>query len=152
STRLGQVMTIVGCGAIFMLGLLSNYLFGRYAFSNQQIATIKAVEWPDNEPTTLTSAGQTVIVTLDSSPRETMRAGSSFYYGSDPSGLEQAVPAHPRFGGDAKNNADVRNAEMGKALVVRDMGTDHRVTLVNANGLEVKRPPVKGDYAFAKPT
>lgn len=31
STRLGQVMTLIVCTGFFLLGLISNYLFGRYA-------------------------------------------------------------------------------------------------------------------------
>lgn len=31
STRMGQVMTLILCSAFFLLGLISNYLFGRFA-------------------------------------------------------------------------------------------------------------------------
>ncbi|MEZ6241789.1 MAG: ABC transporter permease [Phycisphaerales bacterium] len=40
STRLGQVMTIVICAGVFVLGLLSNHLIGRYAFDNPAIGVI----------------------------------------------------------------------------------------------------------------
>ncbi len=40
STRLGQVMTIVICAGVFVLGLLSNHLIGRHAYDNPAIGVI----------------------------------------------------------------------------------------------------------------
>lgn len=158
STRLGQVMTIVTCAGIFMLGLLSNHLLGRYAFSNAQIAMIKAVAWPGDEPSDLTRAGQSVRVTLDSAPRTNLKPGDSFYYGPDPSGITLEVPDHPRFEGDPANPADVRGdasspfSAAPPALIVREIGENNELSIVNARGLAVRRPPREGDFAFAKPT
>ena len=44
STRLGQVMTIVICAGVFVLGLLSNHLIGRHAYSNPSIGMVKVSE------------------------------------------------------------------------------------------------------------
>jgi ABC-type transport system involved in multi-copper enzyme maturation permease subunit len=43
STRLGQVMTLVVCAAAYMLGLVSDYLFGRFADDNPLAALCYAV-------------------------------------------------------------------------------------------------------------
>lgn len=49
STRLGQVMTIVACLALFMVGLLSNYFVGRLAFENNPVGQIQAATTVDGE-------------------------------------------------------------------------------------------------------
>lgn len=152
STRLGQVMTIVACAGVFVFGLLSNHFLGRYAFANTQIAVISEVRWDRDEPLTLTRAGESVTIVLDGPPRASLRAGDPFYYGPDPSGLEQAVPPHSRFPGDPKNIDAVREPDAPPGLVIRSIGEKNEIALVNVNNLPVARPPVKGDYAFAKPT
>ncbi len=40
STRLGQIMTIVVCAGVFILGLLSNHLVGRHVYDNPSIGII----------------------------------------------------------------------------------------------------------------
>lgn len=60
STRLGQVMTTVVCAAIFILGLLSNYIAGQHAFTNQHIARVDRIIVPnmeDFDPTPPIAAG-----------------------------------------------------------------------------------------------
>ena len=42
STRLGQVMTIVVCAGVFILGLLSNHFIGRHVFVNQRIGEVSS--------------------------------------------------------------------------------------------------------------
>jgi len=46
STRLGQVLTITICAGVFVIGLLSNYWFGRDIFENQRFAQVAVVESP----------------------------------------------------------------------------------------------------------
>ncbi|MBL4592179.1 MAG: ABC-2 transporter permease, partial [Phycisphaerales bacterium] len=46
STRLGQVMTIVVCGVVFVAGLLSNYMIGRHVFINDRFAQVSIVFSP----------------------------------------------------------------------------------------------------------
>ncbi len=48
STRFGQVVTIVLCAGIFMIGLLSNYWFGRGIFENQRFGQVAVTESPTN--------------------------------------------------------------------------------------------------------
>ncbi len=46
STRLGQVLTIAICTGIFVIGLLSNYWFGRDIFENQRFGQVAVVDSP----------------------------------------------------------------------------------------------------------
>ncbi len=44
STRLGQVMTIVVCAGVFVLGLMSNHLIGRHAYDNPAIGVVGSAQ------------------------------------------------------------------------------------------------------------
>jgi ABC-2 type transport system permease protein len=46
STRLGQVLTIAFCAGIFLIGLLSNYWFGRTIFENNRFGQVALTESP----------------------------------------------------------------------------------------------------------
>jgi ABC-2 type transport system permease protein len=46
STRFGQVITIAFCAGIFLIGLLSNYWFGRDIFENQRFGQVAVTESP----------------------------------------------------------------------------------------------------------
>lgn len=152
STRLKQVMTIVVCAGVFLLGLLSNSLLGRYAFENDRVGVIESVEVPLPEPT-MRRAGDEVTIVLDRLPEERVEVGGSVYYGPNPNGVLLAVPSHGRFEGDATDENDVRRAEAAPSLVVRSIGDGgERLTLVNVNGLGVARLPREGDFVFLTPT
>jgi ABC-2 type transport system permease protein len=152
STRLGQVMTIVISAAVFVAGLLSNYLIGRFAYQNTHIARVESVEIPLDEPT-LTDAGDSVTIVLDAIPRSDFDPGDPVYYGPNPSGIALAVPNQEPFRGDPTNIADVAGPEAPDALVVRDADDETRTyTIVNSGGLNVARLPREGDYVFVTPT
>lgn len=152
STRLKQVMTIVVCAGVFLAGLLSNYLLGRYAFVNEQIAVVRSVEWQEPRPT-LRRAGDEVTVTLDREPTEQLAVGDAFYYGPNPSGVLLAVPAQRKFEGDPTDGNAVRNRESTPSLVVEKIADDGKTyTIVNVNRLPVARLPEQGDFVFKRPT
>jgi ABC-2 type transport system permease protein len=46
STRLGQVLTIAICSGVFVIGLLSNYWFGRSIYENQRFGQVAVVDSP----------------------------------------------------------------------------------------------------------
>jgi ABC-2 type transport system permease protein len=46
STRLGQVLTIAICSGVFVIGLLSNYWFGRGIYENERIGQVAMTESP----------------------------------------------------------------------------------------------------------
>lgn len=48
STRLGQVLTIAICAGVFVIGLLSNYWFGRGIFENSRFGVVAVVDSPTN--------------------------------------------------------------------------------------------------------
>lgn len=48
STRLGQVLTITICAGVFVIGLLSNYWFGRDIFENKRFGQVAVVDSPTN--------------------------------------------------------------------------------------------------------
>lgn len=151
STRLGQVMTIVVCSGVFLLGLLSNHLIGRYAFDNRFISSVRAVELP-REQTALNEAAQSVTLVLQSPPTVQVSLGDSLYFSGDPNGVEQPVPAHAKWGGDPNSSKAVSGADGSKALVVQKIEPPARYTLVNVGGLPVQRVPRVNDYLFVRPT
>ncbi|MBL0922283.1 MAG: ABC transporter permease [Phycisphaerales bacterium] len=149
STRLGQVMTIVVCLGVFLFGLLSNHLVGRRAFVNDPIERIASAEAVVDENGDLSGAGDTWRITLGGDPRVDLTPGDSFFFASDPSGVDLVVPRHRRFAGDLSRPESLRSPESGPALVVTAVEDGSRtVTIVNAGGLAVRRVPVEGDYAF----
>lgn len=155
STRLGQVMTIVVCAGLFVLGLLSNHLLGRHAFDNQQIGVVLEVS-PAVEggqlPESLDRSGRAVVVRLTTPPRVDLKPGTPVYYGPEPNGIALAVPRQGAFTGDAMRERDVFGVEQGPGLVVRSSTDDIQFEFVNVNNLGVKRLPREGDYLFARPT
>ncbi|MDX2114223.1 MAG: ABC transporter permease [Planctomycetota bacterium] len=150
STRLGQVMTIVVCAGVFMLGLLSNHLLGRHAFRNAHIAIVDAVENPDE--LTLARAGDTLTIRLKAVPKVELAPGASLYYAPDPSGLAMAVPSHAPFAGDPGEARDVRGPDARPALVLAAPPDGVSLTLLNTGNLNVERPPRPGDFVFTQPT
>lgn len=48
STRLGQVLTIAICTGVFLIGLLSNYWFGRGIYENNRFGQVAMTESPNN--------------------------------------------------------------------------------------------------------
>jgi len=153
STRFGQVMTIVICGAVFMMGLMSNYLLGRYAFVNEHFAVVEAVSIQYDDDT-IHQAGDTVLMELTANPTIDLRPGTPVYFGPSPNGVALAVPSHQPFRGDVTRPTDVVNPDrFGRSLAVLNFDAEAReLELINAGGLPVARMPQEGDYLFAQPT
>lgn len=153
STRLGQVMTITVCAGVFVLGLLSNHLFGSRAFKNHLVGVVKSAE-PDRDlKGTLDAAGATWKVTFKEPAEVNIKPGDPFYYGPSPNGVALATPPHPGFDGDPTDPIAVVRDGQPASLVVRTVGERRaEYTIVNVNGLHVERPPREGDYVFLKPT
>ncbi len=153
STRLGQVMTIVISGAVFLGGLLSNHLVGRFAYDNDYVAIIQSVEPVPIGETGLAFSGETLTLTLDQVPTDDLVEGTSFYYGPSPQGIKIVTPIHERFKGDLKNPTDISGPEAGRGLVVREYDLESlEFTIIRVGDLSVSRLPVAGDYVFNRPT
>lgn len=152
STRLGQVMTIVVCAGAFILGLMSNYLVGRFAFDNEPVGRIVEVE-PEFDDTTLAEPGDEAVVIIETPARAEFPPGSSFYYGPDPAGVRLAVPPHEPFPGDVDDPFALSDPAAPEALVVtRYEPLPRRFEIVNTGGLPVRRLPSEGDLVFTRPT
>lgn len=65
STRLGQVMTVVICLAVFMLGLLTDTLFGRRAFESKSRGRIVEINVIDDHDDDFSDAGDAYHIRLD---------------------------------------------------------------------------------------
>ncbi|MFG0293927.1 MAG: ABC transporter permease [Phycisphaerales bacterium JB050] len=153
STRLGQVMTIVVCAGVFIGGLMSNYLLGRYAFVNEHFAVVDTVN-TEFEDDTINQAGNSVSLTLTAIPNIDIEPGQPVYFGPAPNGVALAVPKHQPFTGDVTRPNDLVDPDkFGRSLAVQAYDAEEReLTIVNAGGLPVSRMPREGDYLFMQPT
>lgn len=153
STRLGQVMTIVICAAVFLGGLLSNHFIGRFAYQNDYVAIVQSVELPPVGQKGLRSGGETLTLTLDQVPTDDLPVGHSFYYGPSPQGINMAVPTHAPFEGDVNEPTDLRGPDAGNALVVKERDLETLTfTIMTVGKFTPDRLPVEGDYVFNRPT
>jgi ABC-2 type transport system permease protein len=87
STRLGQVMTLVVCAGVFMIGLLSNHLIGRHAFLNDALGVIESVTFEDGTQVGLSAPPARATIRLESPPETQIEPGEPFYFGPSPNGL-----------------------------------------------------------------
>lgn len=152
STRLSQVMTITVCAAAMFLGLLSNYLVGRWAFENRAFGRIAAVEHFLGEEPDMSRAGSKIAIILEVRPDIDLDPGLPIFYGSTPEGLALAVPDAGGFTGDATSQVDLLDPSKGRGLVVSEVRSDKEFVIANANGVAAMRNPDIGDFVFATPT
>lgn len=156
SARLGQVMTIVICCAVFVGGLLSNYFLGQRAIDNEFVARVKEAVpvSASHEPFVRNGDAYKVVFELD--PRQRLPENGLVYYGPNPSGdglcnlgpgpsAEQMAGLSPeeRLSSRALPPAVVVASSSGKEAVLRRIG---------AEGPAATRPPQPGDYVFLRPT
>ena len=155
SSRLSQVMTIVVCAGVFMLGLLSNHFFGRHIYENQAFARVTAVAPLAFDDQDFQDAGDRYTLTLAIPPDDTVMPGMSVYYGPNPSGFDLVPPDFPALtdldNGQLDERVVVGSGMPGRVLIdtVEDAST---LRVVNAGGLPLRRPPQEGDYLFFGPT
>ena len=158
SARLGQVMTIVVCAGVFMLGLLSNYFIGSRAIDNDFVAKILSAEPQLVGMRSLSAPSDAYLVKLEFDPRIQIPVGASFYYGPNPSGWQLAVRPFPKFTGDAADQNQISDRSKPATLVVSaSNGRELTVTRAGADGSIgggdiVIRPPQPGDFIFLRPT
>lgn len=153
STRLGQVMTIVTCASVFLLGLLSDYFFGRHAFTNEPVAEITAAEPADIEQLSFSRPGDRYVLQLSENMKVELEPGQSLYYGPNPNGAFLAVPTFEPFRGDVTRVSDRLGPGAPPGVMVVERA-DRRVTIEHIGGqpLAIRRPPEVGDYVFIEPT
>lgn len=156
STRLGQVMTIVVCGGVFVLGLLSNHFIGRAVYDNELAGRITEVDSPRLEDNPLDRPGETMSITLEVPSAIELKAGSSFYYGPNPNGMALITPPFPPTPQALDLTETVFPPGTPPALVVSSTDpVNERLFTVKAVGEfapDLPRPPKPGDYVFTRPT
>lgn len=140
STRLGQVMTIVVCAGVFMLGLLSNYMIGRHAYRNESVAMVESAEPVLASQPLFNRPGEGYRVVLRAPPKAEIDEGMPLFYGANPNGFMLAGR-----GGRAQG---------GEALGVVATEVDERRLTLEVRGEELipERPPAPGDHVFLQPT
>jgi ABC-2 type transport system permease protein len=149
STRVGQVMTIVICGGVFLLGLLSNYLFGTRAFVNRPIGVVQAATPVTAEDEGFDSKGATYTIELDAMPRDEIKAGDEFRFGPSPGGFPMNSPAFVPFSGDPARDADLFGPDSPPALIIsRAEGRKLTVRNIGREPVPMPRPPQAGDFVF----
>lgn len=156
SARLGQVMTIVICCAVFLGGLLSNYFLGRRAIDNEFVARIKEAVpvSPSHEP--FDRNGHTYKVTFELEPRSRLPENGLIYYGPNPSGAG-LCNLGPGPTADQMAGLSPEERRSSRALppaIVSTGSTGKEVTLVRigADAPAATRPPQPADYIFLRPT
>lgn len=152
STRLGQVMTIVVCLGVFVFSLLSNHLVGRHAFQNELIGRVVEVAADADRDGNFRDAGDRWTITLAAEVPVLLTPATTIYYGGDPGGIEIAVPTYNPFTGDPTVDAELIDPETGPAIVLESVENFRTLTVRNAGGLRVARPPRVGDYLFTAQT
>ncbi len=153
STRLSQVMTLVVCVGVFVLGLLSNHLIGKRAFVNDFAAIIETAEPQRLEFEDFRARGARYDITLKNFPEETLSPGTSIYYGPSPQGLGMAVPDFKPYEGDPADESRLFADDTPSAVIVKNSDRKSMtIQNIGAQSLAVTRPPTEGDYVFTKPT
>lgn len=156
STRLGQVMTIVVCAGVFVLGLVSNQLTGTAAFANKPVAYVREAISDDPADTSFAAQGATYTIVLDGpvlGDAEEFVPGDSFYYGSNANGIGIAVhPFRPFEGNPAARDSLIANQVDPAIIVTAVDGLRLSVRQVGRDPVRIDRPPQPGDAIFRTPT
>lgn len=141
STRLGQVMTIVVCAGVFMVGLLSNSLIGRHAYRNVSVGIVESVAPVLESRVAFDRPGDGYKLLLKSPPRAEIEAGMPLFYGANPNGFRLAGRSEPGADGSARGVVVVSDDDFRQV----DVRLEGDATLAD-------RPPAPGDHVFLTPT
>lgn len=153
SSRLGQVMTLVVCAGVFVFGLMSNHLIGRYAIDNTFMSRIQTATPQRDGMKSLTNPEDAYDLKLETEPRVRLAPGTPFYYGPNPSGYALITPPFTPFKGEVTDLAALSDGSKPAALaVVSQKARDVTIIRTGAPGVLVSRPPQDGDYIFTRPT
>ncbi|MBY0310619.1 MAG: ABC transporter permease [Phycisphaerales bacterium] len=153
SARLGQVMTLVICAGVFVFGLMSNHLIGRFAIDNTFIARIQSATPQRDGMAALINPEDTYDLKLETEPRVRMAPGTPVYFGPNPSGYRLVTPDFEPFKGDVANMSDLSDRTKPAALaVLNQKARDLTIVRTGTPGALVSRPPREGDFVFTRPT
>ncbi|MFG0258690.1 MAG: ABC transporter permease [Phycisphaerales bacterium JB043] len=152
STRLGQVMTLVACAGVFMLGLLSNSFFGAPAYTNTKQATIFSTTLIDDSDGDFSDAGDTYDLLLDGPMLERVRAGDNLHYGPSPNGIGFVTGEQLPYEGDPLDEQDIYRDTQSSIVVTEYRDNPPGLVIRNAGSHPVGRAPMEGDSLFLEPT
>jgi hypothetical protein len=155
SARLGQVMTLVVCCGVFLLGLLSNHFLGTKAIDNRFVARIREATPDLVSQRTFDQNGDVYRIRLEYDPRIPINAGSPLYFGPNPNGMGLSVAPFTPFDGKVTELADLSDRTRPPAVVVKSTDPAERLLVVQRVGADrplVRKPPTSGDYVFLTPT
>jgi len=158
SARLGQVMTLIVCAGVFLLGLMSNHFLGSRAIVNEFIAQVDKAKPQVEGMTAFEHPEDKYDLTLTIEPRTSVPPGTPIYYGEFPSGFAMVVLPFEPFQGDVANPTAV--SDRSKPPTVSALSLQGRTLTIIRTGPEASasqapdtiRPPQNGDYLFTKPT
>lgn len=140
STRLGQVMTIVVCTGVFMVGLLSNYMIGRHAYRNTAVAVVESAEPTLESRPRFEAPGEGFRVLLRTPPTARITVDTPVYYGANPNGFMLA-------GAGETGQDGLPHGVVVSAAGLRDLTLE-----IRGPGPIPSRPPMPGDRLFLTPT
>lgn len=154
STRLGQVMTVVVCFGVFVLGLMSSYFLGTRAYQNDPLVRVQSAQPVSERFTKFDAAGDEFTISLRSGVKRKVTIGQTLAYGPVPNGT---ALAHPPFEAKSiKLDQDkylLPGAPDALVVTAYDAGTlSMTLKNVGGRGVKVERPPQRDDYLFDQPT
>lgn len=153
STRLGQVMTIVVCAGVFVIGLLSNHFLGGRAFQNQPFAVIDEITYDRDADIGLADPGDEALIRTEAPPEIRLEPRMPLYFGPAPNGLRMATPAFAPPADTVDLTNDLFTEDVPPALVITEVsGNEIRVKHIGGRPLSLRRAPEQGDYLFITPT
>ena len=153
STRLGQVMTIAICAGAMVLGLLSNHLVGRHAYSNTLIGEIARVEPLDPTDPEMRDTGAQLDVLLKLPPADDLDLGSRFFWGPNPNGAHLSTPRFAPIAPDVRLENTIFDASVPPAVVITEVENLRiRIKHIGGRPLNFRAPPAEGAFVFVTPT
>jgi len=160
STRLGQVMTIVVCFGVFVLGLLSANLLGSRALRNEPIGQVLIAEPERQRMSSMEKPGDIWFITAETGLTVTPKPGDPFFFAASPNGVDRPVHFRPFVNPDpgsggvglAKREAMITPGVAPALVITAVEGRKLTVMTIGGDDLRVQRPPQRGDYIFLTPT
>ena len=156
STRLGQVMTIVICAGVFVLGLLSNHFIGRYAFLNEPIAQIEEATSDSISSDDLSQMGAIYHIVVKRDFDAELEVGDVLYWGPAPNGVGLSAPTYdPAYEPGSIPVEDTRFVPgTPAAMVITNLEGVRGITIKNVGNppVPVRASPRAEDFLFTQPT
>lgn len=155
SARLGQVMTLVVCCGVFVLGFLSNHFLGNRAIDNQFVARIREAEPQLVGMRSFDKNGDIYRIQLEYDPRIPLNPGMPIYFGPNPNGSALSVRPFEPYNGSVTALSELTDRTRPPAVVLTGGDPAERLLIAQRVGAEdrlVLSPPTSGDYLFLGPT